>query len=40
MFSETVNFNTTPRGETTNREISTTNKDRQALEMLGKGFGK
>ena len=40
MFSETVNFNTTPRGETPNREISTTNKDRQALEMLGKGFGK
>ncbi|MGV8130471.1 MAG: hypothetical protein ACP5N7_00030 [Candidatus Pacearchaeota archaeon] len=40
MFSETVNFNTTPRGETPNIEISTKNKDRQALEMLGKGFGK
>lgn len=40
MFSETVNFNTTPRGETPNKEISPANKDRQALEMMGKGFGK
>ena len=38
-FGETVlNLNTSPRGEAT-REISTGNKDLNALALMGKGFG-